>query len=287
MQSQKRKKILLVLLGTLVLFFLASMGWVFVKILTRPGPRQEQLEKLKSQKTPLDPQVKKLEELQNKYEKAIEQIENMPDFSPPGNGLITPEQMKKFADVFNSVVMAVEEVKKLIPEGKKSLGEGLIYLNQMYLTAQGTHAIKLLEHKMSPSEYEWVGNKIREAEIVALLKLDKLTENEEEKKKIRACAKNIAEILGYAITDERGELIGQPEMLDPNNVPPQHIRYVLEYYPKLGQPDIWLNQLDWAPLLKSEGMELHIPTPPPVNPSTTTTSENNRTGSVDNLSMPK
>jgi hypothetical protein len=236
MEKEKKRKILLASLGVVLLFFIGSMGWVFVKILTRPGPKQEQLEKLKAQKSPLDPQIKKLEELQAKYGEAIEEMEDLPEFSPPKDGLITEDQMRRFADIFSSVVNALEEARKQIPEGKKSIGEGLLYLNQLYLTAQGMQAVKQIEHRMSSREYEWIEQRIREAQIVALLRLEKLTDNEEERKKIRAYARVNAEILGYAITDERGELVGKPEMLDPNKVPPQHVRYVLGIILSCGNP---------------------------------------------------
>lgn len=288
MDSQKRKKILLTSLGVLILFFIGTLGWVFVKIMTRPGPRQEQLEKLKAQKSPLDPQIKKLEELQAKYGKAIEEMENMPEFSPPSDGLVTEDQMRRFVDIFSNVVNAVEEVKKQIPEGKKSIGEGLVYLHQMYLTAQGMQAVKQIEHKMSSSEYQWVEERIREAQIVALLRLEKLTASEEEREKIRAFARRNAEILGYAV-EEGDNYVGKPEMLDPNKVPHQHVRYILQYYPQLWQPDIEINQLDWTPLLKEEGMTPPAPVVPPVvsSPSPASTPENAPPGSVDNSSAPK
>lgn len=289
MEKEKKRKILLASLGVVLLFFIGSMGWVFVKILTRPGPKQEQLEKLKAQKSPLDPQIKKLEELQAKYGEAIQEMEDLPEFSPPKDGLITEDQMRRFADIFSSVVNALEEVRKQIPEGKKSIGEGLLYLNQLYLTAQGMQAVKQIEHKMSSKEYEWIEQRIREAEIVALLRLEKLTDNEEERKKIRAYARVNAEILGYAITDERGELVGNPEMLDPNKVPPQHVRYVLRYYPQLWQPEppILLHQLDWTPLLKAEGMQPPPSPAVPSRPSPLATPESAPLGGVDNSSAPK
>ena len=107
---------------------------------------------------------------------------------------------------------------------------------------------------MSNSEYEWIKAKIQDAEIIALLRLEKLTEDPEARKKVRECAEYMSATAGHGVHDEKGEFIGKPEMLDPSKVPEQHVKYVLQYWKQLKIPYVPIDELDWTPLLKQESM---------------------------------
>ena len=254
MEKSKQKFILLAVMGLVIVALLSAFGWVAFKMINRAGPKQiEQAREEERIKNRLPEQIK-MDEMQEKYGIMLEEIESLPPFEPPEDGIITPERMRIYVDVHHATVEAIAEGKAAIPEGTKTVTEGILYATTLMLGVQTAHITKLLDHQMQEEEYSWIDNLNNEAKIIALLRLEELTDDPEVSAIMRGYAMRLAVTAGYSTTDESGEFIGQPEKLDSAKVPPQHYKYVLQYYKKLGMPFVEINELDWTPLLQAEGM---------------------------------
>lgn len=255
MDILREKSKLLTLLGLTLVVLSGAGGWVTVKILTRPGPRQEFLAREEAELKMRTAEQKQMDDMQEKYTVMLKQLEALPKFEAPKDGIISPDRMAKYVNIRWGTVIALLEEQKAQPPPPRTITQGIILANRMMLVVQGAQVMKSLENLMPWDEYEWIEKRIYEAQIVALLKLKALTTDPQIRKTIHGYAAQIAVILGYSQSDEKGEFIGHPERMDQSIVPPQHLRYALQYYKKLGQPQVWVNELDWTPLLKAEGVD--------------------------------
>ena len=250
--SQKSR--LLAVLGLILVVLSGAGGWVTAKILMRPGPRQEAMARMEAERKAMTEEQKHLEELKDKYEKMAEQMKSLPKFEPTENGIISPDQMRRFIDIRYATVSAIQEEQRKQPPGMRTVTQGLLLANRMMIVLNATTATKMLDNQMSQAEYDWIEKKVLEAEIVALLKLEAMTADTKIRETIHTYVLYVSVTAGYFYYDEKGVAIGQPEKVDNSKVPPQHLKYFLQYYKKLGMPQAWINELDWTPLLKAEGV---------------------------------
>jgi|GEM_PF-3812852 len=248
------KSKVLTAIGLVLVMVSGGVGWVTVKILTRPGPRQEELARQEAERRAMSAEQKKMEEMKAKRDELTEIVKTIPQFEPPRDEIVPPDRWAKYADIRYAIVTAMAEERKTYPTPPFTLPQAFLLASRMTLVVEGTQMKKMIENRMTEDEYNWIDNKFYEAAVVALTRLEALTGDPKARETVHSYAAFAAETLGLYDTNEKGRNIGRPDKFDQSTVPPQHVKYVMQYYKKLGSDQLWINKLDWTPLLKAEGV---------------------------------
>ena len=242
-------------LGFLMAALLGAAGWATVKILVRPGPRQEAKAREEAQRKMMTEEEKKLEALIERSKELEEIVLKLPKFEEPKDGVIPPDRMAKFAAIKKSVLDTVSGEQEGQTPGVKTVTQGVMSAQRMVGVIGAAHYAGMIEQKMSNEELEWIESKMMDAELIALMRLEPLTTDPDARKKIREFIERACASGGHLYSDEKEQSHCDYALVNKLNIPPVHIKYFLQYRNSFDIPYLDVSSLDWTPLLKQEGIQ--------------------------------
>lgn len=254
MDKSRQKTIMLGLVGVLLVGMLGAAVLVSVKILTRPGPKQIEEARKQAQLEARGLDLKMLEEREKRNIEIRETLTKLPFFREPADGIIPPDRMEAYALMNQAMVKALAEATSKIPKGKKGLSQGLLIAQRLLLAINGAKYDNMARYKINEKESNWIIVKINMGVLAALVKLREKITDPAQIELINKHIDYIAVVCGFYVPDARGEFIPELDDFDPESVPKQHYRYVLQYYKELSFLQVQLDAHDWTPLLEEEGM---------------------------------
>ena len=254
MDKSRQKTIMLGLVGVLLVGMLGAAVLVSVKILTRPGPKQIEEARKLAQLEAKGIDLKTLEDREKRNLEIRETLATLPFFKEPADGIIPPDRMEAYAMLNQAMVKALAEAKSKIPKGRKRLSQGLLIAQKLFLATNGAKYDNMAKYKINEKEHNWIMAKVNMGILAALVKLREKIIDPAQIELINKHIAYMAVVCGFYVPDARGEFIPKLDDFDPESVPKQDYRYVLQYYKELSFLQVQLDAHDWTPLLEEEGM---------------------------------
>jgi len=252
------------LFGAIVILFLfVVIGYGVTKALVRPGPRQ--LEQMERDKILEDPEVKAILAWEKRGKELNEQAKLLPPFKPPDDGIVTPDQMRRYMNMIYYVDEMMREDEKRRPKGANALGAAMFYMRKGMAIGNMAQAEQVIAQKMTTEEYKWIDLRMKRALALAIKRLHDDCYGPEKPEEIVKVLESACIFGRYSERDEKQNTQPRPDLIDPSEIPEIHYRYILQYQKWIRYTRFPLDKLDMSCLMERDDIQ-HAPfTPPEVN----------------------